>query len=284
MNEMVFNSLHQEIRHWLTEDDLQRNHHYLRSLPETPVTAVLKFKSDLIVAGVDYFIAVFSCLGLDPNRLGDLAELEGKKLSAGTEVRLREALPFNIVVTAERLALNLLQEASSIATWTRKHRDLLEDSGIELLDTRKTTPGLRSLQKYAVRVGGGSNHRLGQADVWMIKDNHKASLGGLPGAWDFFESQKTFYQNTVVEIHDLEELKTAIGLGIKHVMLDNFSPEDVRRAVKLKEAGMTFEVSGGLNLQTISDYRIDGVDAMSLGALTYSAPRVDISLKYGVRG
>jgi nicotinate-nucleotide pyrophosphorylase (carboxylating) len=283
MNEMVLKSLYSDIENWLAEDDLHRNHHYLRSLPETPVKAVLKFKSDMVLAGVDYFSAVFTYLGLKAEIFSELLKLEGKTLKAGEEFKFSEELPFNIIVNAERLALNLLQEASSIATWTRKHHDILKDKKIQLLDTRKTTPGLRTLQKYAVRVGGASNHRLGQADVWMIKDNHKASLGGLKGAWEFFQNQKTFYQPTVVEIHDLDELKVAIELGVVHVMLDNFSPDEVRRAVEMKRSGMTYEVSGGLNLKSMSEYLIDGVDAMSMGSLTYSAPRVDISLKYGVK-
>ena len=283
MNEMVFKSFHSDIERWLLEDDLHRNHHYLRSLPETPVKAVLKFKSDMVLAGTDYFGAVFHYLGLGAENFFELSQLEGKKLKAGEEYRFGFEIPFNIIVNAERLALNLLQEASSIATWTQKHQELLNGKKIELLDTRKTTPGLRTLQKYAVRVGGGRNHRLGQADVWMIKDNHKSSLGGLKGAWHFFQSQKTFYQTTVVEIHDLDELKEAIDLGINHVMLDNFSPKMIREAVKMKQAGMTFEVSGGLNLATLTEYLIEGVDALSMGALTYAAPRVDISLKYGVK-
>lgn len=283
MNEMVLKSLHSDIERWLSEDDLHRNHHYLRSLPETPVKGVLKFKSDMIMAGADYFCAVFSYLGFQGENFSEFLKLEGKSFKAGDEFCFGFEIPFNIIVNAERLALNLLQEGSSIATWTRKHQEVLKDKNIQLLDTRKTTPGLRTLQKYAVRVGGASNHRLGQADVWMIKDNHKSSLGGLKGAWDFFQSQKTFYQNTVVEIHDLEELKLAIELGIKHVMLDNFSPDDVREAIKLKKNGMTYEVSGGLNLKTMHEYAIDGVDTMSMGSLTYSAPRVDISLKYGAK-
>ncbi len=283
MNEMVLKSLHSDIERWLSEDDLHRNHHYLRSLPETPVKAVLKFKSDMVLAGTDYFSAVFHYLGLSSENFFELMKLEGKSLKAGEEFNFGFEIPFNIIVNAERLALNLLQEASSIATWTRKHQSILEGKGIALLDTRKTTPGLRTLQKYAVKIGGGSNHRLGQADVWMIKDNHKTSLGGLKGAWEFFQGQKTFYQNTVVEIHDLSELKEAMELGIKHVMLDNFSPDKIREAVAIKKAGMTYEVSGGLNLLTLKDYLIDGVDALSMGSLTYSAPRVDISLKYGVK-
>jgi nicotinate-nucleotide pyrophosphorylase (carboxylating) len=189
-------------------------------------------------------------------------------------------IPFNIALSGERLALNLLQHASSIATWTDKHVQIANKKGIKILDTRKTTPGLRTLEKYAVRVGGGFNHRFGQTETWMIKDNHKSSLGGLEGAWSFFINQGAFYNNIVVEIHSLEELRKAVSLGCMNLMLDNFKPQEIREALSLKKAGMTFEVSGGLHLSTLEDFLIEGVDALSLGSLTYSAPRVDLSLKF----
>ncbi len=274
--EMSIKSLLPQIENWLEEDDLTRNFHYTRALPKHPVKLQLKVKSPLILAGTDYLAATFTALGSDMN-FSFLNEYEGKKLD-GVTIEFPETMPFNLAVTGERLALNLVQHASSIATWTQKHVEIAKN--IKILDTRKTTPGLRSLEKYAVRVGGGFNHRLGQTDTWMIKDNHKTSLGGLKGAWKFFQDQGAFYNNVVVEIHSIEELKEAIQMGIRHVMLDNFSPELVKEAVKLKTAGMTFEVSGGLNLNTIPGYLIDGVDAISMGSITYSAPRVDLSLKF----
>lgn len=276
--EMSIKSLLPEIQNWLEEDDITRNFYYTRSLPKHPVKMMLKIKSPLILAGTDYLAAVFYQLG-SKNDFSFLSEYEGKKLNEMT-IEFPESMPFNIAVTGERLALNLAQHASSIATWTEKHVALAAEKGIKILDTRKTTPGLRSLEKYAVRVGGGYNHRLGQTDTWMIKDNHKSSLGGLAGAWNFFKGQQTFYNNIVVEIHSIEELKEAISLGCTNIMLDNFSPEKIREAVKLKQPGMTYEVSGGLTLNTIPDYLIEGVDALSLGSITYSAPRVDLSLKF----
>jgi nicotinate-nucleotide pyrophosphorylase (carboxylating) len=280
MMDIALLSLIPQVTKWLEEDDLQRNFHYTRALPQTPVQLSLKIKSPMILAGTDYFSAVFVALGASAEDFKELRALEGKELSQGHVVELKAKHPFALTVTAERLALNLLQQASSIATWTKKHVELAQKSNIKILDTRKTTPGLRSLEKYAVRVGGGFNHRLGQTDSWMIKDNHKTCLGGLEGALKFFMDQGVFYNSLIAEIHDLKELEEAIKLGITHVMLDNFSPDQIREAVKLKKPGMTFEVSGGLRLSTIPDYLIDGVDALSLGALTYSAPRVDISLKY----
>jgi nicotinate-nucleotide pyrophosphorylase (carboxylating) len=276
--EMSIKSLLPQIQNWLLEDDLTRNFHYTRMLPKHPVKLELKIKSPLILAGTDYLAAVFTELG-STNDFSFLSQYEGKKIDE-TVIAFPETMPFNLAVTGERLALNLVQHASSIATWTEKHVCMAKEKGIRILDTRKTTPGLRSLEKYAVRVGGGYNHRLGQTDTWMIKDNHKSSLGGLAGAWKFFIDQGTFYNNIVVEIHSIPELQEAIGLGCIHVMLDNFSPEKIREAVKLKKSGMSFEVSGGLNLNTIADYLIEGVDALSLGSITYSAPRVDLSLKF----
>ncbi len=279
MLEMSIKSLLPQIQNWLEEDDLTRNYHYVRSLPTHAVKLQLKVKSPLILAGTDYLAATFIALGGE-NQFSFLKEFEGKKLETGTIIDFPKTMPFNLAVTGERLGLNLLQHASSIATWTEKHVALAKNKNIKILDTRKTTPGLRTLEKYAVRMGGGFNHRLGQTDTWMIKDNHKTSLGGLAGAWNFFQDQGAFYNNTVVEIHSLEELKEAIKLGCTNVMLDNFSPSEVNEAVKLKKTGMTFEVSGGLNLSSMSEYLLDGVDALSMGSITYSAPRVDLSLKF----
>lgn len=280
MADLSITSLIPQIKKWLEEDDLNRNFHYIKTLPSHPVQLRLKFKDDLLLAGTDYFVAVFTVLGLPPEIFSDLRKLEGKNFKAGEDFNFPSTVPFSIAVTGERLALNLLQHASSIASWTKLHVAAAEGSGIKILDTRKTTPGLRSLEKYAVRIGGGFNHRLGQSDVWMIKDNHKTSLGGLKAALDFFLSQGSFYNNIIAEIHDLAELKQAIDLGIMHVMLDNFSPPDIQQAVKLKVPGMTIEASGGLRLNTLKDYLIPGIDALSIGALTYSAPRVDLSLKF----
>lgn len=279
MMDMRIKALLPQIQGWLEEDDLTRNFFYTKSLPRHLVKLQLKIKSPLILAGTDYLAATFCELGSTID-FSFLDQFEGKKLNTGTVIEFPEAMPFNLAVTGERLALNLLQHASSIATWTDKHVGLAEGKGIKILDTRKTTPGLRSLEKYAVRVGGGYNHRLGQTDTWMIKDNHKTSLGGLSSALNFFKGQGAFYNNIVVEIHSLEELKEAMMLGVTHVMLDNFTPANVREAIKLKKDGMTYEVSGGLNLESIPNYLIEGVDALSLGAITYSAPRVDLSLKF----
>ena len=268
------------VRNWLEEDDLSRNYFYTKSLPTDPVFLELKIKSDLILCGMDFFIAVFKELGVKENKFEIFNTYEGKKVIKGTVIKLSESIPLSVALTGERLALNLLQHASSIATLTNQFSQIVHPHGIKILDTRKTTPGLRQLEKYAVRTGGGFNHRFGQTDTWMIKDNHKTCFGDLKSAVDFFVNQGVFYNNLVVEIHDLMELQTAKDLNIKHIMLDNFSPEDIKKAIKLKELGMTYEVSGGINLDNIHDYLISGVDAISSSSLISSAPRVDISLKY----
>jgi nicotinate-nucleotide pyrophosphorylase (carboxylating) len=278
--ELSLLSLIPQINVWLEEDDLNRNFYYTRSLPVHPVKLYLNIKSPLVLAGTDFFAATFAALGVDPQAFHFFKDWEGRKFAAGEVIEIPTPVPFAVAVTGERLALNLLQHGSSIATYTAAHVELAKNSQIKILDTRKTTPGLRNLEKHAVRVGGGFNHRLGQTDVWMIKDNHKSSLGGLKGALAFFQKQGAFYNNIIAEIHTIDELKEAIELKINHVMLDNFSPDLIKEAIKFKKLGMTFEVSGGLKLSTLTDYLIPGVDALSIGALTHSAPRVDLSLKY----
>lgn len=280
MSDFTLTSLYPQIKNWLEEDDLTRNFHYTRTLEGTDVKLYLKIKSPMVLSGTDYFVATFASLGANPEAMNFLRKWDGKEFRAGEVIEFPEQLSFNIAVTGERLALNLLQHASSISTWTKKHVELASEKNIKLLDTRKTTPGLRSLEKYAVRVGGGFNHRLGQTDTWMIKDNHKTCLGGLKGAFEFFMKQGAFYNSIVAEIHDLKELKEAQELGLKHLMLDNFTAEQIKEAVKMKTSGTTYEVSGGVNLNTLESYLIEGVDVISLGSLIYSAPRVDISLKF----
>ncbi len=280
MSDFTLTSLYPQIRSWLDEDDLARNFHYTRTLNGSDVKLYLKIKSPIVLAGTDYFVATFAALGAKSYHFDFFKHWDGKEFQAGEVIEFPEALPFNLAVTGERLALNLLQHASSIATWTKKHVIIANKKNIKLLDTRKTTPGLRSLEKYAVRVGGGYNHRLGQTDAWMIKDNHKSCMGGLEGAFEFFQQQGAFYNSIIAEIHDLSELKVAQKLGLKHVMLDNFSLDLIREAIKMKWPGVTFEVSGGVKLENLESYLIDGIDAISLGSLIYSAPRVDISLKF----
>jgi len=269
-------ALQKELAHFYEEDDLSRNGHYLLSLPMDKVLCTLNFKEEMVIAGLPFLVEAFNYLGADLN-YSQFAHLEGKSVK---KTSFDFHLPFAYALTGERLALNLLARSSSIATATNRFVKKAEPFGIAILDTRKTTPGLRLLEKYAVVKGGGYNHRLGQLDLFMIKDNHKIFFGGVKEAVEFFRSQHGFYTPIEVEVHTLSEIKEAASFGVKHLMLDNFSPEQVKKAIEEKPEGVTYEVSGGIKIDTIDDYLMKGVDAISIGSLTNGAPNVDISLKY----
>ncbi len=264
----------QELQNFFQEDDLYRNLSYMEKLPKDPVLCQLKFKSPLVLAGIPYFVGAFKFLGSNL----EIPGLEGKKFDEMSDPFLFK-LPFDIAILGERVALNLLTRATSIATYTREFVDKAEEFNISVLDTRKTTPGLRALEKYAVLVGGGKNHRLGQTDAWMIKDNHKKFFGSIEKSFEFFQSLGGFYTPVIVEVSDLSEVIQAQELGIKHLLLDNFTPQMVKSSLDLKKDGVTFEVSGGITPDNFNNYLIRGVDAISIGGLTQFAPRVDISLK-----
>ena len=277
---LINKTIRESIDHFMREDDLDRNLVYMNKLDVTPVKCHLKLKSDLRLAGLPFFFEVFNYLQsgvIDPEKL--IHEFEGKDFKKNEGQVINFELPFNIALTGERLALNLLHRASSVATSTANVVEKVKNTELKILDTRKTTPGLRFLEKYAVTIGGGYNHRYGQADIWMIKDNHKKIMGGLKKAVEFFKSTKSFYQPIVAEIHDLEELKTAIELKLRHVMLDNFSHDQIQEAVAIKPNDMTYEVSGGITIDNITDYAVKGIDAASMGSLTSYPQKVDISLK-----
>jgi nicotinate-nucleotide pyrophosphorylase (carboxylating) len=275
-NSFFLNFIKSDIAHFLNEDQLGVNHHYLHTLPTKLVECHLKIKSDLMLCGLPYFTNAFIYLGAEQGIL-EIEKNEGKNFCKDDIIKFK--LPFNIALSGERVALNLLQRASSIATFTSKFVEKANKLQIKILDTRKTTPGLRSLEKYAVRVGGGYNHRFTQMDVFMIKDNHKNYFGSLKNAFNYFHSQQNFYLPIMAEIHSLDELKSAIELGIDHVMLDNFSKENIQKAISLKKNKMTFEISGGVNLNNLDQFLVEGIDVISIGALTHSAPHVDLSLK-----
>ena len=274
---IIDRALEKQIAHFFEEDDLSRNISYITSLPHDPVEGEIFIKSDLILAGLPWFQGTLEYLGCKSLDI-DLS-LEGKKLKKGEKINLGQ-LPFSVALTGERIALNLLQRASSIATFTNQIVEKAKKYNVTILDTRKTTPGLRALEKYSVQKGGGFNHRFGQADAFMIKDNHKTFFGGVENAIEFFKSQHGFYNPLILEIHHVDELNTAIKHKINHVMLDNFSPENIKEAISKKPDSMTYEVSGGINLNNIDPYLIEGVDAISMGCLTYDASHVDISFKY----
>lgn len=268
------------IESYFEEDDLYRNAFYNQNLPKDLVECELKIKDDLLLSGLPFFIEVFENLSQEKfHEKKEFLFFEGQSFLKTDNIVLKFMLPFNVALNGERLALNLLQRSSAISTFTKKFVDLNTISTCRIIDTRKTTPGLRALEKYAVRVGGGLNHRFGQSDMWMIKDNHKTFFGGLEKAYIYFKSMGGAYTPILAEIHSLEELNQALELGIKHLMLDNFSADDITKALNVKKPNMTYEISGGVTLENFSEYLKEGIDFISIGSLTNNAPRVDLSLK-----
>jgi nicotinate-nucleotide pyrophosphorylase (carboxylating) len=176
-----------------------------------------------------------------------------------------------------------MQRMSGIATQTRRYVDALEGTGCRVLDTRKTTPGLRAIEKWAVRIGGGGNHRMGLYDMIMIKDNHVDFAGGIPQAVNAARSYLTEHGLQLaieLETRDLKELEIALDTsGVQRIMLDNFDPTTLRKAVQLIAKRCETEASGGIVLDNIREYAETGVDFISVGALTHSVPSLDLSLK-----
>jgi nicotinate-nucleotide pyrophosphorylase (carboxylating) len=186
--------------------------------------------------------------------------------------------PAGAILSAERLVLNLMQRMSGVATTTRKFVELTAASGIKVLDTRKTTPGMRQLQREAVRIGGGTNHRFGLFDAILIKDNHVHIAGGVAKAVQL--ARHAYPDKRIeVEVTNLEEVGMALAEKADAILLDNMTPALIEESVKLINKQAWIEVSGGIALDTIVNYLIPGVDAISCGALTHSAPNIDLSLE-----
>lgn len=184
----------------------------------------------------------------------------------------------SLLLQGERVALNLLQRMSGVATLTARYRDAVKGAGARVVDTRKTTPGLRQLEKYAVRVGGGHNHRTGLYDGILIKENHISAAGGISPA---VRRAREFAPHTMrieVETENLEQVAEAMAAGADIIMLDNMDLEMMRRAVAMVDGKALLEASGGVNLDTIADIAATGVDIISVGALTHSARAMDISM------
>ncbi|RKY59500.1 MAG: carboxylating nicotinate-nucleotide diphosphorylase [Candidatus Latescibacterota bacterium] len=208
------------------------------------------------------------------------------ELQDGSRVRLGDAIsevkgPARGMLTAERTALNFLQRLSGIATLTARYVEAVWGTGAKILDTRKTTPGWRLLEKYAVRCGGGENHRIGLYDMVLIKDNHIALAGGIAEAVGRVrEGMGTEKLKVEVEVRTLEELEEALASGVDRVLLDNMSPEEVKEAVRLvrSRGKVEVETSGGISLENVRAYAEAGVDYISVGALTHSADALDISM------
>jgi nicotinate-nucleotide pyrophosphorylase (carboxylating) len=239
--------------------------------------ARLEARESCIVAGIE---AAATCFELVSQGAVEFKALvtDGAEVEAG-EVLARIEGGLTPILTAERTALNILGRLSGVATLTRSHVKAVEGSAARILDTRKTTPGLRLLQKYAVAVGGGSNHRFGLDDGVLIKDNHVAAAGGVAEAVRGAITNAPLGLKVEVEVTTLTELDEALSAGAQAVLLDNMSPEMVAEAVTQTDGRAVLEVSGGINLETIRSYAVTGVDFISVGALTHSAPTSDLAIE-----
>ncbi len=205
---------------------------------------------------------------------------EGTLLSPGAAGMEFEG-PAASLLTAERVALNFLQRLSGVATLTRRYVEAVRGTTTKILDTRKTTPGLRLLEKAAVRAGGGTNHRMGLHDMVMVKDNHLAAAGGIPGLQPAIHQAKQRGLRVEIEVDTISQLREVLALdGVDVVLLDNMRPEVLREAVQLRKPGVAFEASGGITLQNIAEVAATGVDFISIGALTHSAACVDLALDF----
>ena len=231
-------------------------------------------KQTLVVAGLPIAVEVFRTL--EPDCAWEAVVSDGTEVAVGKPLATVEGKAATLL-TGERVALNFLQRLSGVATLTRKFKDQLAGLRTELLDTRKTTPGLRVLEKYAVRMGGGTNHRMGLDDGILIKNNHIDIAGGIRNAVESARQHRPAGIQIEVEVRNRRELEDAIVAGAEIALLDNMSIPEVLECVTLAKGRVLLEVSGGANLENVRAYAETGVDRISVGAITHSAPAVDIN-------
>jgi nicotinate-nucleotide pyrophosphorylase (carboxylating) len=270
-----------EVRRFLAEDVGRGDLTSARVVPKTArAVAAMVARQACVVAGLPLAKAVF--LAVDPEIAFMERVTDGDHVAAGG-VLARVEGPAGPILTGERVALNLVQRLSGIATMTRAYVDAIAGTGASVSDTRKTTPGLRVFEKYAVHVGGGRNHRMGLYDAILIKDNHRAIAGGAAAAVAAARKANGDVMPVQIEVDALADLPRVFDLGVEAVLLDNMSPAQVADAVRLARAhplghDCWIEASGGITLETVRGYAEAGVDTISVGALTHSAPAVDIAL------
>ena len=276
-------NLHHLITEALHEDIGDGDHSTLSCIPaDATGKAVLKIKQDGILAGMNVAETIFKTV--EPSCIFTPYKKDGDVMLYGEQAFTIEA-SIHTILSCERLVLNSMQRMSGIATLTNKYVQKLQGFSTKILDTRKTTPNFRLLEKEAVRIGGGVNHRYALYDMIMLKDNHIDFAGGIEKAiekaWQYVQTKKPALK-IEVETRNIEDVKKVLAIGqnkVFRVMLDNFSPAQIREAVQL--IGNTFETeaSGGINLDNIVEYAKAGVDYISVGALTHQAQSVDLSLK-----
>mgnify|MGYP004484725445 FL=1 len=242
----------------------------------TKGTVDLIAKEDGVIAGLDIYARVFTIL--DENTEIDFHCKDGDDVKKG-QLMATVTGDIRVLLSGERVALNYLQRMSGIATYTRQVAGLLEGSNVTLLDTRKTTPNCRVFEKYAVRVGGGCNHRYNLSDGVLLKDNHIGAAGSVTKAVQMAKAYAPFVRKIEIEVETLDQVKEAVEAGADIIMLDNMTPEVMKQAVELIDGRAQTECSGNITKENIQKIREIGVDFVSSGALTHSAPILDISMK-----
>jgi nicotinate-nucleotide pyrophosphorylase (carboxylating) len=265
----------------LLEDIGDGDHSSLACVPEhAKGKATLFVKDDGILAGVDLAVRIFK--KYDPSLEVEVRIIDGTPVKKG-DVAFTIVGSSRSILATERLVLNFMQRMSGIATQTNKIVSLLEGTSTRLLDTRKTTPCIRYMEKWAVRIGGGENHRFALYDMIMLKDNHIDYAGGIKPA---IERTQTYLKESgknlkvEIEVRDFDELNQVLAIGgVDRIMLDNFTVEQLEEALKLIPSHYETEASGGITIETIRDYAETGVDFISVGALTHSFKSLDLSLK-----
>lgn len=242
--------------------------------------AILKIKEEGILAGIEVAETIFKYV--EPAVLFTAYKKDGDKMQFG-EIAFEVQAKVHTILSCERLVLNCMQRMSGIATLTRQYVDKLKGYSTKLLDTRKTTPNFRLLEKEAVRIGGGTNHRFGLYDMIMLKDNHIDYYGGIEKAIEkanAYLQQKNLDLKIEIETRSLDDVKKVIQVGKVHrIMLDNFTPQQIEKALKIINGKYETEASGGINLENIQEYAATGVDYISSGAIIHQAKSLDLSLK-----
>ncbi|WP_314001831.1 carboxylating nicotinate-nucleotide diphosphorylase [uncultured Paenibacillus sp.] len=275
-------AIREQIAAWLAEDVGFGDVTTETTIPAgRTATAVIHVKEDGVIAGMPVARLVFHLV--DPSLAFRPMVEDGTSVAKGTVLAEVEGSVHSLL-TGERLALNLMQRLSGIATKTRRFVEALDGLPVRLVDTRKTTPGHRLLEKYAVRVGGGANHRFGLYDAVMIKDNHIKGAGGIREAVEAARARIPHTMTIEVETESLEQVEEALGAGADIIMLDNMPPErmaEAVRCIKSRAPHVTVEASGGVRLDTVRSIAAAGVDVISVGGLTYSFDALDISLDLG---
>lgn len=237
---------------------------------------VIFAKESLVLTGLEVAQEVF--ITLDPAMSFDTTFQDGDQVESGDEI-LTVRGKLRALLTGERTALNFLQRLSGIATLTRQYVSQVAGSSVRLTDTRKTLPGWRRLEKYAVKIGGAHNHRFGLYDGILIKDNHIVACGRISEAVARVRSNQPHLLRIEVEVSDLNQVKEALENGVDVIMLDNMGTDEIREAVRLVDGKALVEISGGITLETLAEVANTGVDIISIGALTHSARAVDISMR-----